>query len=484
MKAKLVSENIRFERGKTPHEAMDIGRDHFMEYEFLTYFDAADWAVRNLDLITDDNYSPNDVIRKQGARVMPEDLVEYLQKWVEKVNLTGYKNEEDIIIIKAAHILTEIGMQMKKHGILVEAVNFERGKDPKEAMGIGNTRKVKALLRFSKTKAGRYIDKEVKEKLAHDLLTRPTLRRTTTTTVLFDDNTVERLDDVMRSGKNLIFNGKIWEPNRYGYTPHELKESVRFERGKDPKEVMGIGRLNQRDFDSIDDIADWMINFSWRVDKGDQPSRNRKIISEDDFYLKRKWKHAGSDTLILNGDIRLHLVRWMRWNIKLKGKQPQLSECKWVLEAIEQKLRDDGRIKIEENVQFERGRDPKEALGIGDTANFINSIKDLLRWDANEGHGIRSIQIGFPNNTITFGLNDWNWLAGDDPVPWIKKRMKEFDLSDYVDFSSKPIIINRGDGSQWPQFNLVRRLKNKFKDTKYFVRDGRNPNKVIEITER
>jgi len=244
MEARFVSENIQFERGKSPMDAMSIGREAQIQKEFITYWDAGDWAVRNLELITDDKYSPNDVIRKVGDHGMPEDLVAYLQRWVEKVELTGYPNSKnEAPIVRRANLLTEIAHQLRKHGILVEAVNFERGRDPKEAMG--------------------------------------------------------------------------------------------------------LGLLNKRDFDSNDEVAEWMINYSWRTKKG-SPLDRHMPLSEDDFYLKRKQKFAGLDheTFLLGEDIRLRVVKWIRWNIKINGKNPLLIEAKFILEDIEEKLRDLGRIKI------------------------------------------------------------------------------------------------------------------------------------------
>jgi hypothetical protein len=125
-----INESMDFERTGDPKRSMNIGREKLIKREFYSRKDAADWAIRNLELLTNDKYSPNDVIRKHNYG-LPPDLEEMLLKWAITV-----KQSNGSGIVYGKNIVYEIKDMLENHGILIES-NFERERDPKDSMGLG-----------------------------------------------------------------------------------------------------------------------------------------------------------------------------------------------------------------------------------------------------------------------------------------------------------------------------------------------------------
>lgn len=131
-----------------------------------------------------------------------------------------------------------------------ENVRFERGKDPKSSMDVGlrsNAIRIKDLLRWS----SKFQDVvPMADSQAMTFLEWPERgTRMYATSVILDETDPEsgeyRLDSIIRSKRPIIYRNKIFIPdNEFGghYTPHDLNESIRFERGQNPKEAMKIGQ--------------------------------------------------------------------------------------------------------------------------------------------------------------------------------------------------------------------------------------------------
>ncbi len=389
-----LKESVSFERGKDPKEAIGIGKHSSIlkdeKYKEITYpnelIEEKPWIQFSID---GKEFDEKDVIvykytlRYDPQRIESQTILLLWGTWLFNMNQGPYVNTVQSYIDWNSNMDEEVKRLRDEALDLIrdqniktnESVNFERGKDPKDSMGIGvrgrrdfpDMKSFMEWLRFMlptilgipenglKDKLKVYADTDWSGTLPNDLFVDIYEWIEDAGDFKIDGVECWNLRDSHDSGSfpSIHLPGDNWTTwlleklESESLLPDKpLDESVNFERGRDPKDAMGIGRMNQRDFDTVEDAADWMINFSWKVKTRwhDAP----KGISEDDFYLRRKWKHADVDTLILGGDVRLNMVRWMRWNIKLKGKQPRLSESKWVLDAIEQQLRDMGRIKIKE----------------------------------------------------------------------------------------------------------------------------------------
>ena len=91
-------------------------------------------------------------------------------------------------------------------------------------MGIGlKPLVVKDLLRYSSRPIP--CDKPVAKKFAEEILVYPYRgRRRIETNVEFADGKIERLDKVLRSQRNLKYNGKLWVWDRHGWNPEPLIE--------------------------------------------------------------------------------------------------------------------------------------------------------------------------------------------------------------------------------------------------------------------
>ena len=132
MKAKLVIENIRFERGQDPRHAMDIGQSHDPEViEFFEQFVKRGTKDIHHDYIT----------------VQEDDLRRMLIYWPtisddEKKRTVVFSDKhsgDSINVLDNKWVRYKgkkwfLSTNMKD---LDESVNFERGLDPKDSMGIG-----------------------------------------------------------------------------------------------------------------------------------------------------------------------------------------------------------------------------------------------------------------------------------------------------------------------------------------------------------
>ncbi len=140
MKAKFIKESLDFERGLEPKSSIGIGREgHLIKKNFRDAYEAADWAIRNLELITNNEYSPNEMIRSEGYSKIPRKLTEYLMKWSSNVKLEDVRDDPDGILV-GPFILAQFMTHLIKHGLLKENIDFERGNDPKDSLKIGKDR--------------------------------------------------------------------------------------------------------------------------------------------------------------------------------------------------------------------------------------------------------------------------------------------------------------------------------------------------------
>lgn len=97
--------------------------------------------------------------------------------------------------------------------------------------------------------------------------------------------------------------------------------------------------------------------------------------------------------------------------------------------------------KIYENIDFERGRDPKDQMEIGITYQFQKAIEDFLLRDANDSFIINSIAFPeYAGSRIDFVVDDW---ADDDTLERTLSYLMSIDsqneflhIFDFIDVES------------------------------------------------
>jgi len=132
MKAKFVYENMEFERGQDPKDAMGIGSDLFRYTKILDKF-AEKWGFKESHGMT--NYhkkwirNPEDVITIRKSKRSPSGVS------------IAFISQDNYIILSEKKYLQRIKEESFWKNLygpkILESMEFERGQDPKDAMGIG-----------------------------------------------------------------------------------------------------------------------------------------------------------------------------------------------------------------------------------------------------------------------------------------------------------------------------------------------------------
>jgi hypothetical protein len=250
-----------------------------------------------------------------------------------------------------------------------QTVNFEKGIEPKEAMGIG----IKPFEVEEVYIAGVKIndDKWLNNFLKKDLpLFIKFIEDSHSSGLSFkekaEDETQKMLYSIFRQG----YDGIYYKGKYYPFKPRTF-ESLDFERGIDPKESIGIGNEGFRIYNKFQKIAK-----SLGIEEAGINDLNQKIAigSWKMPWLKGDVDKSGFGRIILfqsvedSGEYKVYskgkrgsdIQDWRMWN----------SPRKW-LENIKM---------LNESINFERGIDPKKSMGIGEEATY-QKIADMMQKD-------------------------------------------------------------------------------------------------------
>ena len=206
-----------------------------------------------------------------------------------------------------------------------------------------------------------------------------------------------------------------------------VSENINFERGKDPYRSLNIGDIRKRDFPNTISAAKWILRH---IDKVSD-------FKMEAFYLE---KSIGSEEIILNNNIRLSITKWI-WQNFTFNKDRSLSSAKYTMHDIEYLLKEKG--KIQENLDFERGKDVKDALGLGDRripkkGEYINAYDRFLD-QISRVKVMDDPQRGTENDSGDFyyGIPDW----------WVEVEFEDMGSNFAVKYKNKPWEIdnNRPD---------------------------------------
>lgn len=160
---------------------------------------------------------------------------------------------------------------------------------------------------------------------------------------------------------------------------HQLNESVNFERGKDPKETMGLGKARLRDFNSLEEAAKWVVLFPNIVTEGKFQSWEGLTMPYDADRKIGTFKEE-----IIPYFDKLDLVRWIKNNLLVNGTPLVLRDSKEIADQATYMM-----LGLEESLGFEREKDPKQSLDIGldrkiskgDIFNAIFRFKDYTEYN-------------------------------------------------------------------------------------------------------
>jgi hypothetical protein len=383
MKAQKVNENIRFEKGLDPKDAMGLGLNAkvmaFLKWVREDYqFDKDNSDYMGYINLGYDMFSAEWL--KEGFRLFVKDWKKYLNIMANMgLYLIDPPDLDETIFYDEDNPAPGVEA-------ISESANFERGLDPKDAMGIGeNTRINSKLYRLKE------LDREEEDIILQITAVVEDVERYNglwITTRNYPGPQKSYLRNLLKeTGLNRYLKGILEETScegnsyfncgtreyryeikkeyqKYFIDTDQVNESINFERGMDPKEAMGLG-LDKGIIDLIKLIKDHP-NF----DKG-----------SDDY----KGHLAFDITKILTNHFRIayeNFVKdWRRYLDILKSNglyifvEPEMDFTIFYDEPVVA-----GKRAINESHNFERGKDPFDAMNIGKKA-YLKERASKIQWD-------------------------------------------------------------------------------------------------------
>jgi hypothetical protein len=398
----IVRESIEFQRGKDPKEVMGLG----IEQQIENFLESVDQSTSNIDHKL-----------KICARYGKTSFVEYLIKKgadpraQADIALTMAINRNDAdmaeALLKAGSKIDsryiskhrrkkrspEIRRLLSKYGMdLDESVNFERGKDPKKAMGIGIEAQYKRIRdRIAEEDLYRSYYKSVHEGIFKNIpyiIFQDTDRETNEPdglspfvgVYIMDDTIIDtcwasHIKETIKLVESKI-SQDLFSPQLSAYN-----ESVSFERGKDPKETMNVGLRSQslqiegvyyRSGKSHNGKGKWRRISD---EQADELLQNMDLKHVDAFAVKHFPEEYQNVTAYhslatLKDSEYMERYKWILFNGKYY-RIPRLSDP-------------ESEFFKNESVSFERGKDPKDAMDIGDKyarieSKILQAIESLIK---------------------------------------------------------------------------------------------------------
>lgn len=369
-----LNESLDFKRGQDPKETMKIGVDipEGIGLKELERYEKLDMDFRRdfSDFIWGSMGFYNRMQDENGRitiNISDKAKVEYTSPYKKRKIKAWFKKNHPYFRVKSLKYENTGPYSIAPYLTIEyiddtnESIDFERGQDPKRAMGLG----------IVKVKGDRGIgDYEVR---------------------LIEPYEGSDKEDEEEIWKVEIVSGQ--RPGKYTYVikyedDHILKdkgywgeldpfvamsESIGFQRGKDPKNTLGIGNISRRDFENVDEITEWAYLYPevWSegaIEKWD----------DSDRIIYRKYAWGTTMTVPRFSDRKLRTIKWIRDNITINGESLTLKESKDIVDGIEFKLLEEiqKRDSLKESVEFQRGKDPKRAMNIGVIAKINNAIED------------------------------------------------------------------------------------------------------------
>ena len=350
-------------------------------------------------------------------------------------------------------LYTKIFKDMK---IVRESVNFERGIDPKRAMGIGEEGlknkwgdlKKGDILRIKKQFGVNARNRIASDERPIKMYDPSESLRIHTPANVHDDGcisfTAYKVAHNYTSHDDYFIWGSPWDFEEL--FQKEIKESINFQRGKDPKETIGIGL-----FDIFVNRLEAIYPINIRLEKrstkaqetifcihgfglyGDEPWRDEVTAIFGKEYIEKLWSKSP-------------------WHfIQIKLEYSDLYAKAW--EMVYGDVR-----KVHESINFQRGKDPKDSLDIGIRNTLQKRILGYWVKSEKKSSSIERIWKNIINDLGEEKIEDVLFLGRElDPLPFlpaipeeIRKRLEPYVFSKEAAKSS--IIYDHGTGSKYQLF--------------------------------
>ena len=254
-----MRESISFERGKDPKEAMDVGILSNAEWDYeVDGFETEDYIYKGFPVRVVGKYWHERSAYPEYAAFSTGGVTGFDYNNLKWYKRKGYAKRH------IQNIIDEIIWirNMAKSKETNESVNFERGQQPKDAMGLGYDPKVVEFLEWVKTDS--QLDKSSDNyygyvNLAEDDFTDRKFKGPFVKFV----NDYERYLSLMKGmglymtsdpwyDETIIYDDSVLEKNR-----NHILERYGFERGVDPKKAMDIGQQAALKQEAARIVWDW-----------------------------------------------------------------------------------------------------------------------------------------------------------------------------------------------------------------------------------
>ena len=405
---KAITERLEFERGMDPKSAMDMGMAKVFDSkirELLIYDGEDDIKVNSINFYDGD-----------GVEFVMDDLDSSLEdgenfeetaakQLIEQFGLDEFINinHEDSGDFKGGVVSIVLPIYDKFKGLIqgriymydpnngeikilpastdkqaiIESLEFERGIDPKKAIGLG---KKKFKDRFE---AGEYMIANL-DRITDASYPNYEWEDIEYDTADFYNANYDVIDDLYYGWWEIIGedNPEWWTHESWGLTQltqalqnavlgkkeeaSKIKESFDFERGKDPKVLIGIGKehLKQEIFRGLMNLNDFagVLGIKTGMDK----NGNLRLLVK---YVGDVWR---SGQKYWENTINQHIGKFVKFDLGNPDSEwfsfkilPQYVD---IFEEIFPR-------KTNESLDFKRGQDPKESMDIG-IMKVIESLID------------------------------------------------------------------------------------------------------------
>jgi hypothetical protein len=428
MQAKYIHESINFERGQDPLDAMGIG----MNLEI--------WLTSNGYTVLSDDDVKEKYPRYVSSDFYPGSYIYFIDSlnnfyiffWWETERGTFkfarlgcnnyYQSIETVKDFSQKTFIKELTKALQRDNPRKRKISesFTRGQDPLDAMNLGKVkeRKLKAISDVVGTIASRLeipaLDIEYDKQmyfaafkyLGHRFyigLATPELHDNSFP--LIEEEYVagyEESDDYFDSGFNTLKDAEehlLRKIKEIEDINNNVDESIKFERGNNPLDAMDIGMTPERAWDNI------AVGDKFRYDpKGTGNIPGKYIII------------TGLTKSTYNID-----VKYKGWNTAEEmtiGKNSQTNKLGWSISYnfFLEHFRYLGHEDLKESINFERGKNPLDAMDIGSNSKYIyDNLKDgdILIYDPHGKGNIEKQYLIISNihkinpDDIEFGHAEW-----------------------------------------------------------------------------
>jgi hypothetical protein len=221
-----------------------------------------------------------------------------------------------------------------------------------------------------------------------------------------------------------------------------IEENINFERGIDPKTSMKIGLINKRNFETPEDVINWILRFPFVVSEGFLKKWDSNDI-EKNSYLRDYWNQDFYNFKDNLGFTKSDMAKWLKHNITIKGFTLGLKELKNLVDEVCKRIyerRNAGG--LDEVLNFKRGMEPTQALNVG-------KVHLIQQWLNDGGVSVKNFKINkdFSIDLLTSWINQSRpdlFPNGKFPEYIRFRSSKDFDIDDcgIENLEGCPLIVN------------------------------------------